>query len=356
MKSSRLAPVVLVAATGAAMAQSSVQVFGVVDAGVTRLSGDNGHRIGLTNSNQSYSRLGFRGTESLGDDLKASFWLEGQLHNDVGLGQDQNTGLTFQRRSTVSLSGNFGELRLGRDFTPTFWNTTLFDPWGGTGVAGNEMDAMLGSAPGGVNGGQFLRNNNSIGYFLPSKLGGLHGQVQIALGENLSSADTRAGDYKGLRLGYTQGAFSIAFATGEYKTGAGATRGELRPTNAGGAYDFGVLRLSLAWAQEEARAGSVKTRQTAWLVGAVAPIAGEHELRASYSRYDRKNSPNDYRKFAIGYGHNLSKRTQLYTTYAQVSNKGSAQMPVGVFGLNSSGLVKAGGKASGLEFGIRHSF
>ena len=111
MKHSLLAAALL-ATTGAAMAQSSVQIFGVIDAGITRISGDNGHRVGLTNSNQSYSRLGFRGTESLGGNLKASFWLEGQLQNDVGLGHDQNTAFTFQRRSTVSLSGDFGEVRL----------------------------------------------------------------------------------------------------------------------------------------------------------------------------------------------------------------------------------------------------
>ena len=355
MKHSLLAAALL-ATTGAAMAQSSVQIFGVIDAGITRISGDNGHRVGLTNSNQSYSRLGFRGTESLGGNLKASFWLEGQLQNDVGLGHDQNTAFTFQRRSTVSLSGDFGEVRLGRDFTPTFWNTTLFDPWGGTGVAGNEMDAMLGSAPGGVNGGQFLRNNNAVSYFLPGNLGGFHGQVQIALGENLSTADTKAGDYKGVRLGYAKGPFSLAFATGEYKTGAGAARGSLKPTNAGGAYDFGVVRLSLAWAQEEARSGNSKAKQTAWLLGAVAPIAGMHELRAAYSRYDRKGSSDDYRKFAVGFGYNLSKRTQLYTTYAHVANKGQAAVPVGAFGLSSTGLVRPGGSSTGVEAGIRHNF
>jgi predicted porin len=354
MKRSSLA-VALLATASAAMAQSSVTLFGVIDAGITRISGDTGHRTGLTNSNQSYSRLGFRGTESLGGSLRASFWLEGQLQNDVGLGHDQSTAFTFQRRSTVSLSGDLGEVRLGRDFTPTFWNTTLFDPWGGTGVAGNEMDAMLGNAPGGVNGGQFLRNNNAVSYFLPGNLGGFHGQIQIALGENSSNADTKAGDYKGVRLGYAQDKFSFAFATGEYKTGAGAARGSLKPTNAGGSYDFGVVRMSLALAQERSRSGSASNKQTAWLIGAVAPI-GVHELRAAYSSYDRKNSADDYRKLAVGYGHNLSKRTQLYATYARVSNKGAAAVPVGAFGLSSAGLVSAGGNSTGVEMGIRHNF
>ena len=76
------------------------------------------------------SRLGFRGTEDLGGGLNASFWLEAGLNNDNGTGASTSTnnststsqagasgsqGLTFNRRSTVSLASTWGELRLGRD-------------------------------------------------------------------------------------------------------------------------------------------------------------------------------------------------------------------------------------------------
>jgi hypothetical protein len=97
-------------------------------------------KTGLGNSGYNSSRLGFRGTEDLGGGLAASFWLEAPITNDDGA-----TGVsTFARRSTVSLSGGFGEVRLGRDYTPTFWNDTVFDPFGTNGVGTNIISTANG--------------------------------------------------------------------------------------------------------------------------------------------------------------------------------------------------------------------
>ncbi len=339
---------------GLAMAQSSVTVFGVLDVGLARISGSSGHRTGMTNSSQSHSRLGFRGTEDLGGGLAASFHLEGQLHNDVGMGADQTAAYNFARRSTVSLSGKFGEVRLGRDYAPTFWNTTLFDP-GGNGVGSNKLDAQLANAPGGVNGGVFLRNSNAISYFLPANLGGFYGQFQHAFGENLSSVASKAGNYNGLRLGYAKGKVNVSIASGRYSTGSDAARGGLTASNLGASYNFGVARLLFAMAHEKATSGPVVTKQLGWLLGVTVPV-GAGELRAAYSSYDRKKSPNDFRKLAIGYGHNLSKRTEVYGIYARTTNKGTSDVAVSSFGLGSSGLNGPGGTARGIEFGIRHAF
>jgi len=122
MKKSLVALAVL-AASGAAMAQSSVTLFGIVDAGYANIKANGTSKSGITNSGYNSSRIGFRGTEDLGGGLKAEFWLEGALANDDG----NASGLNFQRRSTVSVVGGFGEVRIGRDYTPTFWNTTVYD-------------------------------------------------------------------------------------------------------------------------------------------------------------------------------------------------------------------------------------
>src|SRR5918993_3644123 len=109
------------AAASMACAQSSVTLFGVVDASVTYTTSSGplaSSRWQLTNSSNTFSRLGLRGTEDLGGGLAASFWLESGLQNDTGAGYTTNTnnqvsgisgngGLTFGRRSTVSLSGAF---------------------------------------------------------------------------------------------------------------------------------------------------------------------------------------------------------------------------------------------------------
>src|SRR5881398_1593497 len=99
-------------AAGGAWAQSSVTLFGVVDVGVAHLTGDGTHNNGLSTGGANISRLGFRGTEDLGGGLAASFWLEAGLDVDTGNGKATGGALSFNRRATASLSGNWGEVRL----------------------------------------------------------------------------------------------------------------------------------------------------------------------------------------------------------------------------------------------------
>ena len=227
MKKSLVALAVL-AAAGAASAQSSVTLFGIVDASIGHISGSNGgaSRTYMGKSGLNSSRLGFRGVEDLGGGLAASFWLEGALGNDDGTaGQLGTGGFDFRRRSTISLSGNFGEIRLGRDLTPTHHNDDVFSPFGTVGVGANMVFAALNSAQGfNPNGGvnpitgnvNQIRASNSIGYFLPSNLGGFYGQAMYALAENTTGNTTaaqqlsgRAGQYAGGRVGYANGRISV---------------------------------------------------------------------------------------------------------------------------------------------------
>ncbi|RYF75452.1 MAG: porin, partial [Comamonadaceae bacterium] len=149
MKKSLVALAAL-AVAGVASAQSSVTLFGVVDASIShyeatsRYSNANPFALNLgslkqsstvlANSALNSSRLGFRGTEDLGGGLAAGFWLEAGVNNDEGTGTATGGGLQFNRRSTISLSGPFGEIRLGRDYTPTFNNDSVFAPFGTNGV------------------------------------------------------------------------------------------------------------------------------------------------------------------------------------------------------------------------------
>ncbi len=183
MKKSLLALAVLGAFAGVASAQSSVTIFGVVDLSLSSVKNDgpgNGTRKSMNSNALNSNRLGFRGVEDLGGGLRAGFHLEGGMANDTG----NPAGQTWQRRSTVSLMGGFGEVRLGRDYTPSFWNTTVFDPFGTNGVGSslNISRAANASVNGAVPVATYVRSNNSVGYFLPA-LGGLYGQVMVAPGE-----------------------------------------------------------------------------------------------------------------------------------------------------------------------------
>lgn len=108
----------------------------------------------------------------------------------------QAPGFEFKRRSTISLMGGFGEVRLGRELTVGYVNSTAADVFGDNGVG-----ASIGKSH--FAGVIETRKGNGISYILPSNLGGFYGQVQYVFGEQLSSAAyDKAGDYLGARLGY----------------------------------------------------------------------------------------------------------------------------------------------------------
>ena len=357
MKKSLIAFAALVSFASVASAQSSVTLFGVVDATLAHGSGSLSNKTQLTHSGYSSSRLGFRGTEDLGGGLSASFWLEASLANDSGTGAGTNTnnqasgagpavaggqGLTFNRRSTVSLAGGWGELRLGRDYTPQFYNLTVFDPFGtlgaGTSQVLNSMIALVGTTA--------VRASNSIGYFLPANLGGFYGQVMGYLGENNSGAATsNDGRGAGLRVGYANGPFDVALAVSRTTYSAG----DVGQNNIAGSWNFGLAKLMGEYSSDKNDAGSLKGK--GYLIGGLIPV-GAGEIRLAYSRYQVIGAPAEptTKKYALGYAHNLSKRTALYATYARVSNSGGA-----AFALNGA-VTGANASSSGYDFGIRHAF
>ncbi|MBN8746060.1 Outer membrane porin protein 32 [Xylophilus ampelinus] len=425
MKKSLVALAAL-AVAGVASAQSSVTLFGIVDASISSVSNKSelyvanplayinnpfafyglpgsikSSKTGLNNSAYNSSRIGFRGTEDLGGGLAASFWLEAALSNDdgsVGGGtafSSNSTGM-FNRRSTVSLSGGFGELRLGRDYKPTFWNLTVFDPFGtnGSGTALIQKAAGLETSN--------VRASNSIGYFLPPNLGGFYGQVQYAFHEQtkydngLQSAlnnNSRGGRYVGGRFGYANGPLDVAVAYGQQDNSSNYLNGtdtNAKNFNLGASYDFGAVKLFGQVAQIKQKvdySGSNEplfnpsTKMTGYLLGVTVPV-GAGLIRASYGQVKTKIDqqallfPSLFtpayedpkaNQLAIGYVHNLSKRTALYATGTYVRNKNGAGYTAGSGNIDApfvTGYTSATGAAGvyrpktsiGYDFGIRHSF
>lgn len=326
-----------VAATGAAFAQSSVTLFGVVDLNVRSVKQGGESLTSLSQDGIASSRLGFRGVEDLGGGLKAGFWLEGAINPDTGT----PGGLQFQRRSTLSLLGNFGEVRLGRDYTPTFWSHTVFDPFGTNGV-GSSLNTFstLGSGA-----STLVRANNTIAYLLPN-FGGFSGWFQYSLKE--SKADNTPNEYAGLRLTYAAGPLSLAVATAKEGSTEGNTE-SFKRTNIAGSYDFGVVKPMVQYTI--GKYGSAEVKHA--LIGIVAPV-GPGNIKASYVRSDYNDAAGngDANQIAVGYDYNLSKRTAVYGTYSRITNKNGAS-----FSLPSGAVpAAAGGKATGLEVGLRHTF
>jgi predicted porin len=343
MKKSLVALAVL-AASGAAMAQSSVTLFGVVDAAYGVGKGSISNKTALKNSGYNSSRLGFRGVEDLGGGLKAGFWLEAGVNNDDGTGSASSAlnqaqtaanvgtqGLTFNRRSTVSLEGSMGELRLGRDYTPQFWSETAFDPFGTNGVGTN-----IAAFKGGLTG---VRASNSIGY-LSNSMGGVKVWVQTYMGENASTA-AKVGNGNAYRLTFDQGAMSLAYAGSKTTTGAGVTNDT---SNLAGSYDLGVAKLmAQSNTTKITGAADIKGR----VIGALVPMAGG-TFRVSQSQTDQAGKV--AKQTALGFVNPLSKRTDLYATYARVANSGGSAAAL------NGAATAANQSSTGYEFGVKHSF
>ena len=340
MKKSLLALAALTAFGGAAYAQSSVTLFGVVDLAARNVKNERASgsvsQKSLSSGALNTSRLGFRGVEDLGGGLRAGFWIEGQIDPDNGTAGGQ----TWQRRSTVSLMGGFGELRLGRDYVPDFWNQTVYDPFGTVGVGSTRNIWAI--APG---VGTDVRANNTVGYFLPA-LGGLFGQLMVAAGENAAPANKHVAG----RLGWAGGPVNVAVAFGQTEV-TPATDWERM--NIGGSFRFGPATLMAQYGTGELGTYEI----THWLIGGTMGF-GASTLKLSYTKSEGDNAiaTQDASQVALGYQYDLSKRTALYANYASISNKGTATYSVANAAGGSPGAPAGGRKSTGYEFGVRHSF
>jgi predicted porin len=336
MNSKVWAAAALVATAASAQAQSSVTIFGLVDANARSVTTNGTTVRQLGTDGNSFSRLGFKVEEDLGGGLKAGAWLESALNPDTGT--INVSGKFWHRRSTVSLYGPYGELRIGRDLDATFWNRSIFDPFGTTGVGSQfNLVSALGSGA-----ATLIRADNAISYYLPPNLGGIYGQLEVAAGEGIPG-----NAYRGARIGYQHGPLNVAVA---HSTTGTATSDDFKMMNIGASYNVGVATvMALTHVAKYAA-----KKQTNWQVGVNVPAFDVGELKASYQHADASGAGtdgNDAHQVAVGYVHNLSKRTALYGTYAAINNGGAAAFVVG------TPPAAAAGKASkGYEFGVRHIF
>ncbi len=334
-----------------AHAQSSVTIFGIVDAGVQRLEASGaGSRNSVVSDANSSSRWGVRGTEDLGGSLKAGFWLEGAFSPDTGVSgstssnnKDSVSGALFGRRSTVSLMGGWGEARVGRDTVPSFHNLSRLHPFGTNGV-GSAGFLFYPVNAGGTTVRTNVRASNAVSYFLPAGLGGFSGQLMYAPGEQPSTpAATKSdGRYAGIHLGYAQGPLMVGAATGETRYATG----DFRQSNAGASYKFGPARVIALWGEN--KVGATRTRSA--MLGTQIDL-GSGQIRLGYTQLKARGAANDADHIALGYVHSLSKRTALYANLARIDNDGAGR----TFGVGLA-PVTPGGSGKGFEAGLRHTF
>ena len=366
MKKSLIALAVL-AASGAAMAQSSVTLYGVADVAVTHVNGDD-NWTGLSSGANKTSRLGFRGVEDLGGGLKANFVLEGGINLDTGDGKSggaTDSGFQFKRQSTVGLAGNFGEVRLGRELTAAYNATARYDVFGSVGIArsqlwedGKNLDTTTFDDPYYYTTNQ--RVSNAITYVSPDfsgfKVAANYGFGEVA-GKNSD------GRYFGGGLTYDNGPLSLGLGAERLNSGAGAamqsqSTNDITAWSLGGSYDLGVAKLLAAYRQSTAKDVAIlgatsDLKNRGYMLAVTAPV-GPGLVRAAYNRYEAKfdGEKGVTDQFGLGYVYNLSKRTSVYGTYAYIKNKDDNALNLSV----GSGGVKTNGSQQGVQVGVTHAF
>ena len=344
MKKSLIALAVL-AASGAAMAQSSVTLYGVLDTGLTYSKGEESV-YGMTHVGGNVnSRLGFRGVEDLGNGLKATFNLEAGMGVDDGnnyMDKDSN-GMAFRRTSTVGLAGNFGEVRLGRMLTSSYLAVSRYDAFGDTGIGASLAwnIPQTGYAP---------RTENAISYTSPNFSGFKIG-AEYGFGEKQKARDSR---YFGMGATYDNGPLSLGLGYDRLNSNTMdglLAASDLKTVHLGGAYNFGVAKLLAFYKQSKvSNAPKFKT----FGLGVSAPVGAAGEVRASYNNYKISDDNGKADQLSLGYVHNLSKRTALYGTYAYIKNKDGLAFQLN--GAMTGAGLKDGEKQHGLQLGVRHAF
>lgn len=344
MKKSLIALAVL-AASGAAMAQSSVTLYGILDVYMGSVSNENnaasvaaGAGAGsitqtvLNSGAVNGSRWGLKGSEDLGGGLKANFDLQQGISMDSGAGTSA-TATAFARQSWVGLSGGFGALRFGRTTTP-------YDDVSGA------SDAVFDSALAPMNSvfkstGYTSRPDNTIYYQAPN-MGGFSGALSYSLGED-KTATTDATSTTSLNLTYGAGpvAVQLAYQLQDIVTGVG--QADKSFTRLGGSYDFGVAVAKLTYGKAS-NIGNVDGADASdYQLGVDYKASSALTLSASYAQSNDNATAGDFSRkgYGLGAAYTLSKRTFLYGGYESDTT-------------TKTGVADA--KHSVLALGLQHRF
>lgn len=353
MKQSLIALAIAGTFASSAFAESAVTVYGIVDMGIVSERGNIlGNTQKLTSGAQSGSRLGFKGTEDLGNNMKALFVLETGIAADAGGFNQNNTA--FSRQSFVGVQSDLGTVTLGRQYTPYFLALNGADPFA-SGMAGAAINLMAGSG---------LRMSNTIKYASPN-FAGFTGEVAYGFGEQTGNTDKLR--QIGGSIGYAMNPVTVRLAYNN-KRNLGDTASS-KNLLLSATWDLQVAKAFVAIAENEGpdsspypwsvvtpavtnpyglvSTSSSKSRD--FLIGATVPF-GNHTFIASYIRKDDRNAANnDANQIALGYTYALSKSTNLYAAWGRINNKNLASYTVG----NNS---EPGSGDKAVNLGVRHIF
>lgn len=335
-----------------AHAQSSVTLYGIVDAGVEYVNhaSSEGGAARLVSGGKNTSRWGMRGVEDLGGGLKAIFQLESGIN--VANGQfDDGPGAIFDRRATIGLKSRFGTVTMGRTFTTTYDYMLPFDPMG---YAPNYSWATSSTATGGRKDGLFSRSANAVRYdgeFSGFKLGAMYGFGNVPGSLKTSSKYDFA-------IGYGNGPFA-AVVTFDRQNGASDsvtpadTTNYIQGIHAGLSYDFGALKTMAGYRnyRREFTNTSPTLLSDMYWIGGSYDFTPYFTLFAAVYHQDIKGASDaDPTLISLRGQYSLSKRTVLYVSGGYSLAKHDQKVSL------SRDLTGASDMQAGVTAGIQHRF
>jgi predicted porin len=358
------------AATSASFAQSSVTLYGVLDASLESVKGDK-TVTRVSSSNLNYSAVGVKGSEDLGSGLKASFNLEAPISLDTGSsnatqynlnnrnGQSTPTTPSTQSRfwayeSWVGLSGSFGGLKLGRTETPIgdiALHTLGAQPYDDLYIVGSRAAV------------DHVRADNAVTYDLPTMVPGMSATLQYSTGSGTATtagveqAGSNYGKSYGLNIKYAAGPLSAGIGYNSMKDDS-LTAGDQKAnaTLAYGAFDFGVAKLT-GYYDAETNLDNIAGDRRMTLVGVkvAVPVADAYTVVAGFSKarnvYGSAAGDDNVEIMTLRGIYQLSKRTSVYAMFTNVNN-GRATMLAPA----SADVSIADKTTHGIAVGVSHSF
>jgi len=294
------------------------------------------------------SRLGFKGSNDLGNGLSVLFQYESGVDlTGKGTG-DGNGGATSNgqiftraRDSFVGVKGGFGTIQVGR--LPAF-NQWLYD----YNLFGDQVGDL-----GNIWGGDGLpgRVDHAASYHTPD-FGGL--SLGLTYVPNQGTSDTKAYIAKG---DYVIGGFKLGGAYGNFGNGGGILS-DSKATAITGSYDFGAFNLGGGWQRETDIGGASNKARNKYTLGAAAKVGSSGTVKTQYARAgDLSGASNtSASQWAAGYDYAWDKNTTLYVAYAKTKNDKGASYSAFDWGHGDQGVPAIAGSPSAISVGIVYKF
>ncbi|MBB5390451.1 MULTISPECIES: porin [unclassified Herbaspirillum] len=343
---------------------SSVTLYGVIDTGVEYVRGvpdSNGQsggqfRVGYGGTP---SRLGFKGTEDLGGGLAAIFTLETGLMADTG-GWSQ--ARMFGRQAFVGLSGPWGTLTFGRQYTMRYYGMLDADIFAAASQGLGALDSGIPNA----------RADNSVSY--RGAMGRLSGGVNYSFGRDTASANNptatncpgestdkqQCREYSAM-LKYDGGNWGVVSAFERQYGGTAATYAGLTSSaksdtrlTVNGYLKFGGNQVGVGWLKRKNDGSAATPRSDLFWIAGLAPVTPVVVLDGMLATLRFDDSANRATLLTLRGTYLLSKRTSFYLSASAVKNGGTQAAAVST---NPPGTTPLpGGSQQSVMAGIRHTF